>query len=137
MDPGTLESAVGKAMRRLVPVSMLLFFFSLLDRTNISFAALDMNADLGLSPPQYGTAAGIFFIGYFLFEIPSNFMLQYMGARVWLGRIMVTWGLVVMTMAYVEGVTSLYALRFLLGVCRSGSPAGTSPISASGCPHMQ
>jgi ACS family tartrate transporter-like MFS transporter len=120
MEPASLESAVGKAMRRLVPLSMMLFFFSLLDRTNISFAALEMNKDLGLSPPQYGTAAGIFFIGYFLFEIPSNFLLQYTGARLWLARIMVTWGLVVMAMAYIQGVTSLYVLRFLLGVAEAG-----------------
>ena len=120
MDTKPLESAVNKAMWRLVPISMLLFFFSLLDRTNISFAALEMNKDLGLSPPQYGTAAGIFFVGYVLFEIPSNFLLQRTGARVWLARIMVTWGLVVMGMAYIQGPASLYALRFLLGVAEAG-----------------
>jgi ACS family tartrate transporter-like MFS transporter len=92
----------------------------LLDRTNISFAALEMNKDLGLSPPQYGTAAGIFFVGYFLFEIPSNLVLQRTGARLWLARIMVTWGLVVMAMAFIQGVGSLYALRFLLGVAEAG-----------------
>ncbi|MDH7795188.1 MULTISPECIES: MFS transporter [unclassified Beijerinckia] len=117
----TLENTtVRKVMWRLLPVSMLMFFFSLLDRTNISFAALDMNRDLMLSPSQYGTAAGIFFIGYLAFEIPSNFMLERFGARLWLTRIMVTWGLVVAAMVFVQGATSLYVLRFLLGVAEAG-----------------
>jgi ACS family tartrate transporter-like MFS transporter len=117
----TLDNVtVRKVMWRLLPVSMLMFFFSLLDRTNISFAALDMNKDLMLSPSQYGTAAGIFFIGYLIFEIPSNFMLQRFGARLWLTRIMVTWGLVVAAMVFVQGSTSLYVLRFLLGVAEAG-----------------
>ena len=120
MDADTLDTAVDKALWRLLPIAMLLFFFSLLDRTNISFAALEMNKDLGLSPAQYGTAAGVFFIGYFLFEIPSNFLLQRTGARVWLARIMITWGLVVMAMAWVQGLASLYVLRFLLGVAEAG-----------------
>lgn len=120
MNASTLDTAVKKALWRLLPIAMLLFFFSLLDRTNISFAALEMNKDLGLSPPQYGTAAGIFFIGYFLFEIPSNFLLQRTGARVWLARIMITWGLVVVAMAWIQGVMSLYVLRFLLGVAEAG-----------------
>lgn len=120
MNADPVDAAINKALWRLLPITMILFFFSLLDRTNISFAALGMNKDLGLSPPQYGTAAGIFFVGYFLFEIPSNFLLQRTGARVWLARIMITWGLVVVAMAWVEGVTSLYLLRFLLGVAEAG-----------------
>jgi ACS family tartrate transporter-like MFS transporter len=120
MKATTLDAAVNKALWRLLPITMLLFFFSLLDRTNISFAALEMNKDLGLSPPQYGTAAGIFFVGYFLFEIPSNFLLQRTGARAWLARIMITWGLVVVAMAWVQGLASLYVLRFLLGVAEAG-----------------
>ncbi len=114
------DIAVRKAMQRLLPIAMLLFFFSLLDRTNISFAALEMNKDLGLSPQQYGRAAAIFFIGYFIFEIPSNFILARIGARIWLARIMITWGLVVAAMAWVEGLTSLYVLRFLLGLAEAG-----------------
>ena len=111
---------VKKVIWRIMPIAMLLFFFSLLDRTNISFAALDMNKDLGLSPAKYGTAAGIFFIGYVLFEIPSNIVLARVGARIWLARIMITWGLIVMAMATVRGETSLYVLRFLLGVAEAG-----------------
>lgn len=105
---------------RLLPMAMLMFFMSLLDRTNISFAALDMGTDLGLSLAQYGMAASIFYIGYFLFEIPSNFALQKVGPRLWLARIMVTWGAVVIAHAFVQGETSLYAVRFLLGVAEAG-----------------
>jgi ACS family tartrate transporter-like MFS transporter len=115
-DVGVLK----KVNWRLLPVAMLLFFMSLLDRTNISFAALEMNKDLGLSLPQYGVAASIFYIGYVLFEIPSNFALARTGARIWLTRIMVTWGIVVIAMAFVQGSTSLYVVRFLLGVAEAG-----------------
>lgn len=114
------DDAIRKAMRRLLPLAMLLFFFSLLDRTNISFAALEMNKDLGLSPSQYGTAASIFFVGYVLFEIPSNILLERIGARVWLARIMITWGAIVAAMAFVEGTASLYVLRLLLGIAEAG-----------------
>lgn len=120
MNSNALDTAVRKVTWRLLPLSMLLFFFSLLDRTNISFAALEMNKDLGLSPVQYGTAASIFFVGYVIFEIPSNFLLQRTGARLWLARIMVTWGIVVMGMAFVQGAPSLHTLRFLLGVAEAG-----------------
>lgn len=105
---------------RLLPVAMLLFLMSLLDRTNISFAALEMNKDLGLSLPQYGVAASIFYVGYVLFEVPSNFALARTGARIWLTRIMVTWGIVVVAMAFVQGTSSLYVVRFLLGVAEAG-----------------
>ena len=115
-DVGVLK----KVNWRLLPVAMLLFFMSLLDRTNISFAALEMNKDLGLSLPQYGVAASIFYVGYVLFEIPSNFALARTGARIWLTRIMVTWGIVVVAMAFVQGSTSLYVVRFLLGVAEAG-----------------
>jgi MFS transporter, ACS family, tartrate transporter len=105
---------------RLLPMAMLMFFMSLLDRTNISIAQPDMTADLGLSLSEYAAAASIFYIGYFAFEIPSNFALQTVGARLWLARIMVTWGVVVIAHAFVEGEKSLYAVRFLLGVAEAG-----------------
>jgi MFS transporter, ACS family, tartrate transporter len=119
------ESAVNlnvirKVTWRLLPVAMLLFFMSLLDRTNISFAALDMSKDLTLSLAQYGIAASTFYVGYFLFEIPSNFILARVGARIWLARIMVTWGAIVIANGFVQGSTSLYAVRFLLGVAEAG-----------------
>ena len=113
-------ATIRKVRWKLLPVAMLLFFMSLLDRTNISFAALEMNKDLGLSLPQYGIAASIFYVGYFLFEIPSNFALRWSGARIWLARIMITWGLVVVANAFVQGTTSLYVVRFLLGVAEAG-----------------
>jgi MFS transporter, ACS family, tartrate transporter len=119
--PADMHQAVlRKVSLRLLPAAMLLFFMSLLDRTNISFAALEMNKDLGLSLAQYGVAASIFYIGYFLFEIPSNFALARVGARVWLMRIMVTWGIVVIANAFVQGSTSLYTVRFLLGAAEAG-----------------
>jgi ACS family tartrate transporter-like MFS transporter len=114
------NSVLSKVNWRLLPMAMLLFFMSLLDRTNISFAATDMNRDLALSVDQYAVAAGIFYVGYFLFEIPSNFILQRVGARIWLARIMITWGAVVIVHALVRDETSLYAVRFLLGVAEAG-----------------
>lgn len=119
-SPTADQLVLKKVAWRLLPMAMLLFFMSLLDRTNISFAALDMNKDLGLSLAQYGVAASIFYVGYFLFEIPSNLALARMGARIWLTRIMVTWGAVVLANAFVQGSTSLYVVRFLLGVAEAG-----------------
>jgi ACS family tartrate transporter-like MFS transporter len=117
----TLKDGVLSSVKwRLLPMAMLMFFMSLLDRTNITFAALDMSTDLGLSVRQYGFAASIFYVGYVVFEIPSNFALQKVGARFWLARIMVTWGAVVIAHAFVQGQTSLYAVRFLLGVAEAG-----------------
>src|SRR5579883_20150 len=120
MMNATIESATKKVVWRLLPMAMLLFFMSLLDRTNISFAALEMNKDLKLSLAQYGVAASIFYVGYFLFEIPSNFALARTGARVWLARIMITWGAIVIANAFVQGSASLYVVRFLLGAAEAG-----------------
>ena len=120
MSADLRRSTLTKVNWRLLPMTMLLFFMSLLDRTNISFAALEMNKDLGLSLAQYGLAASIFYVGYFLFEIPSNFALARVGARIWLTRIMVTWGLIVIANGFVQGSTSLYVVRFLLGAAEAG-----------------
>jgi ACS family tartrate transporter-like MFS transporter len=114
------DTTVRKVFRHLLPLAMLLLVFNLIDRTNIGFAALQMNADLGFTPSVYGLAAGIFFIGYFLFEVPSNLVLVRVGARPWLARIMISWGVVVICMAWVQGVSSFYTLRFLLGVAEAG-----------------
>jgi ACS family tartrate transporter-like MFS transporter len=116
----SLDAISAKVIRRLVPFMMLLFFISIMDRANISYAALQMNADLHFDAQVYGSAAGIFFIGYFLFEIPSNIALAKFGARRWLGRIMITWGLVAAAMAWTAGSTSLHVLRFLLGIAEAG-----------------
>jgi ACS family tartrate transporter-like MFS transporter len=90
------------------------------DRVNISFAANDMQRDLGIDDAAYGFGAGLFFLGYFLFEIPSNLILERVGARVWMARIMIGWGVVSMAMALVKGTASFYALRFLLGLAEAG-----------------
>ena len=109
-----------KAAWRLIPVMGLMYIVSYLDRTNISFAALTMNHDLGFSPQVYGRGAGIFFWGYFLFEVPSNLMLERVGARAWMCRIMVTWGALAMACAFIAGEWSFYILRFLLGAAEAG-----------------
>jgi ACS family tartrate transporter-like MFS transporter len=113
-------SAIRKVFLRLVPFSMLLMLVSLLDRTNISFGSLQMNQDLGLTPSTYGVAASILFLGYCPFEIPSNLILVRVGARRWLARIMISWGIVVGSMAFVSGTRSLYLTRFLLGAAEAG-----------------
>ena len=109
-----------KAAWRLIPVMGLMYVVSYLDRSNISFAALTMNKELGFSPEIYGRGAGIFFWGYFLFEVPSNLMLEKAGARAWMCRIMVTWGLLAMACAFIAGPLSFYVLRFLLGAAEAG-----------------
>jgi ACS family tartrate transporter-like MFS transporter len=131
------DSVLSKVNWRLLPMAMLLFFMSLLDRTNISFASLDMSSDLALSLDKYGVAASIFYVGYFLFEIPSNFALQKVGARIWLARIMVTWGAVVVAHAFVQDATSLYAVRFLLGVAEAGLLPGLLLYLALWLPAQQ
>src|SRR5664279_859964 len=109
-----------KITMRIVPFVMLLYFVAFIDRVNIGFAALTMNKDLGFSPTVFGFGAGIFFLGYFLFEVPSNLVLDKVGARIWIARVMITWGLISGAMAFVQGSTSFYALRFLLGAAEAG-----------------
>lgn len=105
---------------RLLPFLIVAYFTCVLDRVNVSFAALTMNADLGFTPLVYAWGAGIFFIGYFLLEVPSNIALHRFGARRWIARIMITWGLISAATAFVTGPTSFYAVRFLLGVAEAG-----------------
>ena len=109
-----------KITLRIVPFVMLLYFVAFIDRVNIGFAALTMNKDLGFSPTVFGFGAGIFFLGYFLFEVPSNLILDKVGARIWIARVMITWGLISGAMAFVTGTTSFYTLRFLLGAAEAG-----------------
>jgi ACS family tartrate transporter-like MFS transporter len=111
---------VRKASRRLLPLLVLLYLVNYLDRVNVGFAALTMNADLGLSSAAYGLGAGLFFIGYFFFEVPSNIVLHKVGARLWIARIMITWGLVASATAFVQGELSFYAVRVLLGIAEAG-----------------
>jgi len=120
MNNSLEKRVMRKVTLRIVPFIILLYFIAFLDRVNIGFAALTMNQDLGFSPTVFGLGAGIFFLGYFLFEVPSNLILHKVGARIWIARVMITWGLVSGCMAFVQGTTSFYTLRFLLGVAEAG-----------------
>jgi MFS transporter, ACS family, tartrate transporter len=113
-------SVFAKATWRLVPFIMVLYVVAYLDRVNISAASLTMNKDLGLTAWAYGFGSGIFFLGYFLFEVPSNVILEKIGARLWIGRIMLTWGVVSMADAFVTGPWSFFTVRFLLGLAEAG-----------------
>ncbi|WP_368356392.1 MFS transporter, partial [Desulfolutivibrio sulfodismutans] len=120
MTPSPLDSAIRKARWRLLPFLMVLYVVAYLDRINVSFAALSMNEELGLSQTAYGLGAGIFFLGYVLFEVPSNLILAKVGPRIWLSRILVSWGLATVALSLAVGPTSFAALRFLLGVAEAG-----------------
>src|SRR5688572_19132390 len=109
-----------KIGRRLMPILTVSYVLNYLDRTNVSFAALTMNEAIGLTATQFGIGAGIFFLGYCLLEVPSNLVLYKVGARVWLSRIMITWGLVSAAMSLAVGPTSFYFLRALLGAAEAG-----------------
>jgi ACS family tartrate transporter-like MFS transporter len=117
----TLEQVtIRKVAWRLLPFIFCLSFFNILDRVNLSYAALTMNADLGFSATMYGIGVSIFYIGYVLCEVPSNLFLERLGARIWIARIMITWGLVATGMAFVTDFNSFLTLRFLLGVAEAG-----------------
>ena len=117
---GVERSAMRKVYWRLLPLTILVYFLCYLDRINVGFAALTMNKDLGLDAATYGMAAGAFFWGYFLFEVPSNIILEKLGARIWIARIMVTWGLLSGATAFSVGPWSFLTMRFLLGLAEAG-----------------
>ncbi|MGW5304198.1 MFS transporter [Streptomyces griseoluteus] len=115
------ENAVfRKVVRRIVPFLVLAYVVSYLDRVNVGFAKLQMSAGLGFSEASYGLGAGLFFIGYFLFEVPSNLLLQRVGARAWIARIMISWGVVSAAFVFVTDEATFYVLRFLLGAAEAG-----------------
>ena len=114
------QEVIHKIWWKILPFIFVLFIINILDRVNIGYAALLMNADLGIDPWVFGLISGIFFIGYFLFEIPSNHILARVGARIWLARIMITWGIIVVVMAFVRTPSELGILRFFLGVAEAG-----------------
>jgi MFS transporter, ACS family, tartrate transporter len=117
----TLEQAtIRKVAWRLLPLIFLLYFWCLIDRVNLAYAALTMNTDLGLTATMYSLGASIFFLGYVTFEVPSNLILERYGARLWIARIMITWGLVSTGMAFITGLYSFLTLRFLLGLAEAG-----------------
>ena len=109
-----------KIARRLIPFLFILYLIAYVDRVNVGFAKLQMSAELGFSDLVYGFGSGIFFIGYFLFEVPSNLILHRVGAKVWIARILLTWGVISAAMALVNSAASFYTLRFLLGVGEAG-----------------
>src|SRR6516162_6775948 len=117
---GLERRTMDKVARRLLPFLTFCYFIAVLDRVNVGFANVTMSKDLGLSAAAFGGAAGIFFIGYFFFEVPSNLALNKFGARVWIARIMITWGIISAAQAFVVGETSLNIVRFLLGVAEAG-----------------
>jgi ACS family tartrate transporter-like MFS transporter len=133
-ENAALHSAVRKAALRFVPLLTIAYLFNYLDRTSLSVAALTMNQQLGLTPSQFGLAAGIFFLSYSTFEIPSNLLLYRVGARRWIARIMISWGVVSAAMVFVNGPNSFYGLRFLLGIMEAGFFPGVTYFLAAWFP---
>ncbi len=119
-NSGLERVTMRKVTRRLIPFMFLLYIFAVLDRFNVTVAVLTMKKDLGLNDEMYGFGAGIFFIGYFLFEVPSNVLMERFGARRWIARIMFTWGLIASSMMLMRTPMHFYVLRFLLGLAEAG-----------------
>jgi ACS family tartrate transporter-like MFS transporter len=120
MSPTIERQTMRKAYLRLLPLAMIVYFFCYLDRINVSFAALQMNADIGLTAAAYGLSSTAFYIGYCLFEVPSNVILDKVGARFWIARIMITWGLCSGATAFATGPISFLTIRLLLGLAEAG-----------------
>jgi ACS family tartrate transporter-like MFS transporter len=120
MDDAIEKSAMQKIYRRLLPFAIFSYFLAYVDRINVSFAGLTMRGDLDLSATAFGFAAGAFYWGYFIFEVPSNIIMEKVGARLWIARIMITWGIFAGLTAMVSGSTSFAVVRFLLGVAEAG-----------------
>jgi len=120
MERSLEQATMRRVAWRLIPFICLLYFIAFIDRVNIGFAALTMNKDLGFTASVFGFGAGVFFFGYFLFEVPSNLILDRVGARLWIARVMITWGLISGAFAFIQGEMSFYGLRFLLGAAEAG-----------------
>jgi ACS family tartrate transporter-like MFS transporter len=114
------DAALSKARRKLIPFLFVLYLVAYIDRINLGFASLQMNRELGLSEAVFGMGAGLFFLGYSIFEVPSNLILARVGARLWIARIMISWGIAAMAMIAVRGAASFFALRFILGLAEAG-----------------
>ena len=124
MNIDLCSTALKKLDVKIIPFIIICYFVANLDKTNISVAALQMNADLGLSASMYGLGVGMFYISYIIFEIPSNVIMTRVGARIWIARIMITWGVVSAGMSLVHTPTQLYVMRFLLGMAEAGFTPG-------------
>src|SRR6476661_3005242 len=120
MEAAIEKSAMRKIYMRLLPFAVFTYFLAYIDRINVSFAGLTMRGDLDLSATAFGFAAGTFYWGYFIFEVPSNIVLEKIGARIWIARIMITWGVFAGLTALVVGSTSFSVVRFLLGAAEAG-----------------
>src|SRR5947209_17699386 len=120
MESAIEQSAMRKIYLRLLPFAIVSYFLAYIDRINVSFAALTMRDDLHISAAEYGFALGTFYWGYFIFEVPSNVVLEKVGARLWIARIMISWGILAGLTATVTGSTSFGVVRFLLGVAEAG-----------------
>ena len=119
-DAEQSRATIARVVRRLVPFIFICYVVAYIDRVNIGFAATELQRDLGLSDAAYGLGGGLFFLGYCLFEIPSNLIMDRVGARIWIARIMIGWGFVSMAMMFVVGQWSFYAMRVLLGIAEAG-----------------
>src|SRR6185312_5307725 len=119
-SPAFEDRVYAKVTRRIIPFLFLCYIFAYIDRVNVGFAKLQMQQDIGMSDAVYGIGAGIFFIGYFFFEVPCNIALQKIGAKYWLGPIMIVWGVVSGLTMFVTTAHQFYAVRFLLGLVESG-----------------
>src|SRR2546421_12580865 len=120
MTPDIATAALRRVTLRLIPFLFVLYIVAWLDRVNVGFAALQMNSDLGFSDAAFGFGSGVFFVGYCLFEVPSNLILARVGARLWISRIMLTWGLISIGMMFVRTPVTFCILRFLLGAAEAG-----------------
>ena len=120
MEAAVEKSAMRKIYLRLLPFAVLSYILAYIDRINVSFAGLTMRTDLNLSATDFGFALGTFFLGYYIFEVPSNVIMEKVGARIWIARIMITWGIFAGMMAFVYDTTSFSIVRFLLGVAEAG-----------------
>src|SRR5215468_8732027 len=120
MDATLQRSTMRKVYLRLLPFAVLCYILAYIDRINVSFAALTMRDDIGMSATTFGFAVGLFYWGYFIFEVPSNVILEKVGARIWIARIMITWGILAAATAFATSATSFGIVRFLLGVAEAG-----------------
>jgi len=124
MDATVERSAIRKIYWRVLPLAIITYLLCYVDRINVGFAALTMRGDLHMSATDFGFASGIFFWGYFIFEVPSNVIMEKVGARLWIARIMISWGILAAATAFVTGTTSFAILRFVLGVAEAGFMPG-------------
>lgn len=130
-----LASAIGKVRRYTLPLFVVMFITAYIDRVNIGFVRTHLEVDVGIGAAAFGFGAGLFFVAYAIFEVPANLILQKVGARFWMTRIMLTWGLVSMSMAFVQGPISFYVIRFLLGVAEAGFFPGVIYFMTQWLPH--